>query len=378
MRALLASLALLGASCLVGTAAAQQIKIAVGVPLSGSDAIYGAAIRLGVEQAVADIDADGGFLGQKARVVVGDDGGDPKKAVAVAKGFIAAKIPFVVGHLSSATTMPTSALYADAGLLDITPTAIAPAITARGLSTVFRICGREDQQAAVAAQWLVDHHIGRIAIVHDRTPTGKDLADATRKALAARGTKEVFYGSIEKGSHDVAALAGRIKASGAQVVLWGGGPTEAGLLVRELKDANARATLLGGFGIASDEFASLAGSAADGSMIVFPRDPRTRPAAADLLRRLKAKGTDPKGGTFYAYAAVQVIQQAAAASRSLDPKALDPKALAATMHAGTVFHTVLGDLSFDQAGDPIASDLAVYVWHKGPSGRMGYNDLAGS
>ena len=347
-------------------AMAQQLQIGVGAPLSGPNAVFGNQIRLGVEQAVADANASGGFLGRSARVVPGDDGDDPKDASKVAKRFADTKIGFVVGHFSSAATVPASALYAQAGMLDITPTAFEPLITERGLRTVFRTCGREDEQADVAARYLATHY-ARVALVHDRTETGKGLADAVRRALPGGRAKEVFYGSLEKGTRDYTALVARLKTSGAQVVFWGGAPTEAGLLARQLHDANSRIILMGGLGMASDEFASLAGAGADGTLMV----PRRSPRAADLLRRLQAKGIEPDGTTFYAYAAVEVIRAAADAAKSVDPIAV-----AAMMHSGMTFKTVLGDLSFDAKGDPTTTDLAVYVWHLGPTGRMNYDDLA--
>ena len=178
--------------------------------------------------------------------------------------------------------------------------------------------------------------------------------------------REVFYGSLEKGTRDFTGLAQRLKLSGAQVAFWGGTATEAGLLARQLRDANARLTILGGPAMASDEFASLAGQAADGTLMVFPEDPRQRPSAADLLRRLKARGLDPDGSVFYAYAAVQVLRQAADAAHSLDPATLG-----ATLHSGMTFTTVLGDLAFDEKGDPKRSDYVVYVWHRGPGGADG-------
>lgn len=108
-------------------------------------------------------------------------------------------------------------------------------------------------------------------------------------------------------------------------------------------------------------------------MMTFPQDPRQRPEAAELMRRLQTKGTEPYGYVFYAYAAVQVIQQAAAIAHSLEPAAL-----AATLHSGASFQTVLGPLAFDAKGDPVRSDLTVYVWHKGPSGRMEFSAPAKS
>ncbi len=352
-------------------AAPAELRIGIAAPLNGPDSVYGEQIRQGVEQAIADLNASGGFLGRRARSVPRDDGNDPGRAVEVAKAFAAAGVSVVIGDFSSAATVAASSVYADAGILNITPSALAPAVTDRGLSTIFRVSARDDEQAGSAARLLLAHHIGRVAIVHDRTGEGKALADAVRTALGKAGVADTYYGSLEKGTRDMSGLVGRIKASGAQVVVFGGGPLEAGLLMRQLRDAGSRATLIGGSALASDDFAAAAGTAADGAMLVFPQDPRTRPAAADLLRRLRSRGQEPDAYVFYAYAAVQVIQQAMEASRSVEPAGI-----AAAMRGGVVFKTVLGYFSFDAKGDPSVSDDAVYVWHKGASGRMTFDEQA--
>ncbi len=354
----------------VSSTPASALTIGVSAPTSGPDAVFGDQLKIGVAQAIADIDADGGFLGERAAVQVADDGADPKKGVEVAKTFVARKVPIVVGPFSSAVAGPASAVYAQAGTLDLLPAATAPALTERGLATIFRLCAREDAQAPVAARYILRHFL-RVAFLHDRTGPAKALTDAVRAALKSGPAREVFYGSLDKGTRDVGALAARIKASGAQAVFWGGGATEGGLLARQLRDSGAHVTLVGGFALATDEFANAAGPAADGALAVFPRDPHTRPAAAALLRRLQTRGQTPDGVVFYAYAAIQVVAQAAGKAASLEPQAL-----AATMHAGQVFKTVLGDIAFDAKGDLRTPDLTVYVWRKGASGRLAIDDEA--
>ncbi len=373
VRTAAAVLALLTSGDRVSAAPASSptFKLGVSVPLSGPDAVYGEQVRLGVEQAVADVNAAGGVLGHGLQPVTRDDGNDPGKGLEVAKRFIDEQVQAVIGPFSSAVAVPASASYADAGILDISPSSTAPSLTERGLATVFRMSGREDGQAAVAARWLSSHAIARVAVLHDRTEVGTGFAEAVRRALAVAGTRDVFDGSFDRSTRDLAPLAARIKAAGAQIVVWAGGAAEGGLLVKQLRDANVRAPLLGGIGMASDEFATMAGPAAEGSLVVFPPDPRREPVAADLLRRFAVRGVEPGAYAFSAYAAVEVIQQAAAVGRSLDGRVL-----AATMRSGAVFHTVLGPLSFDAHGDPTIAGFIVYAWRKGPGGRMAFDDPA--
>ena len=343
-----------------------QFRIGIAASLTGSDAVFGIQIRTGVEQALADVNAAGGFHGQQGSAVFGDDGGDPKRGSDVAASFVRAKIPVVIGPFGSAVTLPASAIYAEANMVEITPSASAPQVTERGLPALFRLASRDDQQGAVAARYLLQHKVGKVAILHDRTTAGKALADAVRRTLAAGGVKDVLYAGIDKGSRDFSSLVARIKASGAQVAFWGGTQTEAGLLARQLHDAGAAAVLMGGIALASDDFATLAGGGAEGALMVFPADPRQKLEAADLFRRLAAKGLEPGAYTANAYAAVQVVQQAAAAAGSLDPGAL-----AGAIHNGS-FKTVLGSLSFDAKGDLREPDYSVLTWRRGPTGRVGF------
>jgi branched-chain amino acid transport system substrate-binding protein len=70
-----------------GTASAQ-IKLGVAGPITGGSAAFGAQLKNGVEQAVADINAAGGILGQRIVLSTGDDRADPKEGVSVANKFV--------------------------------------------------------------------------------------------------------------------------------------------------------------------------------------------------------------------------------------------------------------------------------------------------
>ena len=78
---------------------------------------------------------------------------------------------------------------------------------------IFRTCGRDDQQGAVAGAYIVKNFKGKkIAIVHDKTTYGQGLADETKKAMNKGGMKEVLYEGINLGEKDFSALVSKIKA----------------------------------------------------------------------------------------------------------------------------------------------------------------------
>jgi branched-chain amino acid transport system substrate-binding protein len=358
-------LAGLVASCGSGE---QKLKFGVAGPVTGSDAAFGGQLKNGVEQAVADINEAGGILGQKIELIAGDDVADPKQGVSVANQFIGEGVTFVVGHFNSGVTEPASDRYFESGLLMITPGSTNPKITERGYWNVFRTCGRDDQQGKVAGEYIAKNLAGKkIAVVHDKTTYGKGLADETKKTINSLGINEVLYEGVTKGERDYSALVSKIKQSGAEIVYWGGVHTEGGGLLRQLRDQGVTAIFMGGDGIVSQEFASLAGAGVEGTLMTFGPDPQKRPEAAAVVQKFLAKNYKPEAYTLYSYASVQVIAQAAEAIKSLDPQKV-----AAEIHSGKVYKTVIGDLSFDKKGDITRVDYIMYTWKKQQDGSFGY------
>ena len=347
-------------------AAHAQIKLAIAGPITGPSAATGAQMKNGVDQAVADINAAGGILGQKIVVSYGDDVSDPKQGVSVANKFAADGVKFVVGHYNSGVSIPSSDVYQENGILQITPASTNPTFTERKMWNTFRICGRDDQQGAVAGAYIVKHFKGKkVAVVHDKTTYGKGLADETKKAINKSGIKEVLYEGVNTGEKDYSALVSKIKQSGADLIYWGGLYTEGGLIVRQMRDQGVKAVLMGGDGITDSEFGSIGGPGVEGTLMTYGPDPRNNPAAKEAVTKFRANNFDPQAYTLYSYAAVQVIKQAAEAAKSVDPKKVAEK-----IHSGHKFKTVLGELAFDKKGDITKLDYVVYVWKNGGYEQM--------
>jgi branched-chain amino acid transport system substrate-binding protein len=361
----------LALSLLLAGSAHAQLKLAVAGPVTGANAAFGAQLTQGVQQAAEDINKAGGILGQKIEVEIGDDVSDPKQGVSVANKFVGDGVKFVVGHFNSGVTMPASDVYAENGVLFITPSATNPKITDRKLWDAFRTCGRDDQQGMVWAELARDKLKGKkIAVIHDKTTYGKGLADAALDNMHKFGVKEVLYEGVNTGEKDYSAIVSKIKESGADYLMWGGLHTEGGLIVRQMRDQGMNTTMISGDGITDSEFAAIGGPGVEGTLMTFGPEPRNNPNAKDAVASFAAKGFDPQGYTLYSYAAVQIMKQAAEKANSLDPKKV-----AEVMHSGMPFHTVIGDISYDKKGDRTTVDYVWYVWKKGADGKIGFVQL---
>ncbi len=355
-------------------AAHAQIKIGVGSPVTGNSAAFGAQVRNGVVQAVEDINKAGGVKGQTFELSTGDDASDPKQGVSVANKFASEGVKMVVGHFNSGVSIPASDVYLDAGIIQITPGSTNVKFTERGMWSTFRTCGRDDQQGAMAGEYLATKLKGKkIAFVHDKTPYGKGLADETLKVFRAKGGKEVLIEGINPGEKDYSALVSKLKQNGVDLVYFGGYYTEAGLIIRQMRDQGLKAPLMGGDGMVDKELVAIAGPAAEGTLVTFPPDARKNPAAKDVVAAFKAKGIEPDGYTLYAYAAVQILAKAVEATGSTEGEKL-----AAYLHQGKPTATAIGDIAYDKKGDITRPDYVIYEWKKGPSGTIDYtgNEIA--
>jgi branched-chain amino acid transport system substrate-binding protein len=305
---------------------------------------------------------------KKIAITLGDDVSDPKQGISVANKFAADGVKYVIGHFNSGVSIPASDVYAENGILEISPAATNPVYTERQLWNTFRTCGRDDQQGIVAGQYIFDNFKdGKIAVIHDKTPYGQGLADETKKKLNELGVKEAVYEGVNVGEKDFSALIAKLKQQGVTVLYWGGLHAEAGLIIRQLADQGLKVQFISGDGIVSNELASIAGDAVAGTLNTFGPDPRNNPNNADLVKKFRDAGFEPEAYTLYSYAAVQSLAGAAKAAGSNDPQEV-----AKALKEKGPFKTVLGDLSYDEKGDPKLPGYVMYKWEKGADGKYTY------
>jgi branched-chain amino acid transport system substrate-binding protein len=355
-----AGVALLAGVAFAGSAHAD-ITIATAGPMTGQYASFGAQMKAGAEQAVEDINAAGGVLGQQLVLEVGDDACDPKQAVAVANQLAGKGVALVAGHFCSGSSIPASAVYSEEGVIQISPASTNPAFTEeRPGPGVMRVCGRDDQQGLVAGDYLAKNFADKnIAIIDDKTAYGKGLADETRKALNAAGKTEVMNESYTAGEKDYNALVSKLKQANIDVLYVGGYHTEAGLIKRQMVDQGMETILVSGDALVTDEYWSITGEAGAGTLMTFSPDPRKNPIAKPVVDALEAAGRTTEGYSLYTYGAIQAWKQAVEAAGSTD---FDP--VVAELDAGE-FETVLGKLSFDDKGDVDIPGYVFYEWKDG-------------
>jgi branched-chain amino acid transport system substrate-binding protein len=361
---LLAAAAMATALSVSPVKAADTISIGMAGPITGDLAEFGAQLKRGAEQAVADINKAGGVLGKQLKLEEGDDACDPKQAPIVANDLVSKGVVFVAGHFCSGSSIPASSVYHDEGVLQITPASTNPKLTddagTKGWKTVFRTCGRDDQQGSFAGPWIAEHFKGKnVAIVHDKSQYGQGLADLTKAALNKAGMQEAMYEAITPGEQDYTALVTKMKENKIDVIYFGGYHPEAALIVKQSRDQGLMAPLLSGDSLNTQEFATLAGKASDGVMFTNAAEARNLPSAQAVVKEFRDAGFEPEGYTLSTYAAVQVWSQAVAKAGTTDSAKV-----AETLRGGQ-WDTVIGKLGFDAKGDLTAANYVWYIFKDG-------------
>jgi branched-chain amino acid transport system substrate-binding protein len=262
-----AALTLSGCSSVAETpASTESFKIAYQGPLTGPDAKYGGYAKAGIEVALADYEAaypDGPTV----TVTYSDSQGDPAQAPPLATALITdADVLGVVGPAFSGETEATAPAYQEAGLVLVSPSATRVSLTDNGWGVFHRVVANDGAQGPAAAKMLTDV-VGatKVFLIDDASAYGEGLADVVKSSL---GDAVVGTDSVEKGSTtDFSATVTKVTSAGSDAVYYAGYATDAGLIVKQLRDAGWEGTFSSGDGTQDTTFIDVAGAAAEGSLI---------------------------------------------------------------------------------------------------------------
>jgi len=354
------------AIALAATPAFAQIKMATVGPMTGANAAFGEQMKHGAEMAVADINAAGGVNGQKIVLQIGDDACDPKQATAVANKMVSDKVIVVIGHYCSGSSIPASDIYKEGKILQITPASTNVKLTddalAKGNTTVFRTVGRDDVQGSTVGAYILKfHRNAKIAVLHDKSPYGKGVADETKKALNKGGLREAMYESYNDTDKDFTSLINKMKQAKIDMIVLGGYHQNAAMIIKQSREQGFGAQMVGFDALEDAEFGKLGGAATDGVLMSFPPKAEDDPKNAALVKKFRDTKYEPAGYTLFTYAAVKVWADAATKAKSTDAAAV-----AAALRSGT-FESAVGPLTYDNKGDIKNPVYDIYVWKGGKS-----------
>jgi branched-chain amino acid transport system substrate-binding protein len=238
----------------------------------------------------------------------------------------------------------------------ITPASTNPQLTERGYEGVFRVCGRDDQQGKVGADFTITQlKLKRVAVIHDKTTYGQGLADEFRKNLGDRA-EVVYYGGIVQGDKDFKTVLTSIKEKRPELIFLGGIYPEGGLLVKQSREIGLNIPFMSGDGVIDPKFIEIAGAeAAEGTYLTFSPDPAGIPTAKAFIENYKTKFGEIGPYSIYAYDAANIMLKAIESAGTAEGKAIMGK-----LHS-MEFNGALGNIKFDDKGDVTVSPYVVWI-----------------
>lgn len=339
------------------------IKIATQSPLSGELAALGEGIKLGTQLAIEKLKGNVERLGFKVELVPFDDQAKPEVGVANARNAIADKeILVVIGHFNSGVAIPASEVYKEANLAMISPANTNPVVTDRGLPNVSRVCGRDDVQGAVAAEFAAKELKAKsIYIVHNKNQYGQGIAEFVQSTARRLGMQVLgFDGTEERANFD--PILTLIKAKRPDVIFFGGEYPQAAPLFRQAREKGIQAKFMGPDGLDSTELLKLGGDGVVGMhYTTVAGGVKEYPKAKDFAEQYRQKfGKDPEPFAAQAYDATAIGLKAIEtamkeAGGNMPSREAVAKAVRKVKYSG-----ITGNIEFDDKGDPKKATYLIY------------------
>ncbi|KQX53462.1 MULTISPECIES: branched-chain amino acid ABC transporter substrate-binding protein [unclassified Streptomyces] len=352
------------------------VTIGLDAPLTGELSALGLGIKNSADLAVKTANEKAYVKGVTFKLETLDDQAQPSAGQQNATKFVADKnVLGVVGPLNSSVSESMQKVFDDAKLVQVSPANTNPSLSQgpnwstgdkkRGYKSYFRTATTDAIQGPFAAQYVFNKAKKTKAfIIDDKKTYGAGLAGTFKGEFEKLGGKVLGTEHINPDTKDFSAVATKVKSSGADVVYYGGEYPAAGPLAKQIKEAGAKVTVVGGDAIYSPEYVKLAGAtAAEGDIATSVGSPiESLPSAKEFLANYKAKGYkeayEAYGGYAYdsTWAVIEAVKKATEGNGGKVPE----RAKVVEAMQGVSFEGVTGKVSFDEFGDTTNKQLTVY------------------
>ncbi len=343
---------------LCGGVSAKTLKLGSMSPLTGPYASDGTDIKNGVLTAIAVMEEQGGIPGyDKIELHAQDTACDPRQAVAAANKLINLEVAAVVGAYCSSSTIPASEVLAEEDIIMVTPASTNEKVTERGLDYMFRMCGRDDDQAPMAAKFMKEALKAKtLFIVDDKTTYSQGLADGVAKAAKSMGMTVLAHEHVNQGDKDFAAVLTLAKQKNADIFYMSvQGFSPAAMMTLQAKRLGMDSQIITQDAVFQPRYMEVAKDASEGVFLTYGyTDPSTPEYKAFEERYVPKYGKIAAYAT-YAYDSAMSILMAVKAANSTDPA----KVKAAMMKLD--YQGVAKRVKFKANGDTGSSYIAFKV-----------------
>jgi branched-chain amino acid transport system substrate-binding protein len=357
---LLCALAFTGCQGGGGGAASDEIVIGEYGSMTGTTATFGQSTHNGVVLALEEVNAAGGLLGKKVKVLLEDDQSKPEEAAtAVTKLINQNRVVALLGEVASSRSLAAAPIAQANKVPMISPSSTNAKVTQVG-DYIFRVCFIDEFQGLVMAKFAANSlKVKKAAILKDvKNDYSVGLSQVFAQEFAKLGGTIVGEQSYSEGDSDFRAQLTQLKSLSPEIIYAPGYYTEVGTIARQAKELGLKAPLLGGDGWDSPKLTEIGGEAINGSYFsnhysVDDPSPRIQKFVADYKKKF---GIIPDGLAALGYDAAKILLDAMTRAGSSDGAKVRDQ-LAVTQG----FEGVTGTITIDKDRNPVKPAVVLKI-----------------
>jgi branched-chain amino acid transport system substrate-binding protein len=330
--------------------------------MTGDTATFGTSADEGIRLALDEINAAGGVLGKKIKIITEDDRSVTSEARTVANKLITRDhVVALLGEIASSRSIAAAPVAQSAKIPMLTPGSTNPKVTQEG-DYIFRVCFTDDFQGEAIARFAMESlGLKRFAILYAvNSDYSVGLRDRVKQYVTTHGGQILAEESYtEKADRDFRGQLTKIKDTNPEAIFMTGYYTEAGLVARQARQLGITVPLIGGDGWDSDVSLESGGDAINGCFFTNHYSPdENRPVVQQFVAAYKAKynGKVPDAMAVLGYDAMRVMADAIKRAGNTDGTKIRD-ALAATK----AFPGVAGDITIDQNRNASKSIVVIEI-----------------
>ena len=347
--------------------ATGDIPVGVYAALTGDQASFGNATVQGVKLAADEINAAGGVLGRKIKLVIEDDQGRPEQAASVVTKLITNdNVIAVIGENSSSNSLAAAPICQSSKVPMISPSSTNPAVTEKG-DYIFRVCFTDPYQGKALATFVkANLQLDTAAILIDKkNDYSIGLGQFFQKEFEALGGRITGTQSYGGGDTEFRPQLTTLKRGNPKVLFIPGFYTEVGQIAIQARDLGMTMPMVGGDGWDSPTVIEIGGKSIDGSYFsdhYFVGDPRplVQQFVSKIEQRHKKK---PEANAALGYDALKIFAAAATRAGSLDRTAIRDQIAATKEYDG-----VSGMITMGADRNPVKPVAMIKI----ENGQMGF------
>ena len=340
----------------------KDLTIGFSMAMTGTLGPNGKSALLAQKIWEEDVNAGGGLLGRKVKLVYYDDQSNPSTVPGIyTKLLDVDKVDLVIGGYATAMLAPAMPIMMQRKKLFIGLLGLGVNVEFNYPNYFVMIPSGPNPKPAFTKGFF-DVALAQspkpttVAIVAADQEFSRNASDGARENAKNAGLKIVYDKSYPPATADFAPIVRAIQATNPDILVICSYPADSVGMVRAINEIGFKPKMMGGamVGLQNTAIKAQLGPLLNGFTnydFWLPVPKMDFPGVADLMKkyqdRASAEGVDPLG--YYmateAYAQLQVLEQAVKAT-----KGLDDQKLADYIRANT-FTTVLGDIKFGKYGE---------------------------